>query len=337
MDPEDDQTVEMAARFDAAEHQSYDNADLHALRVDASLPEDFRADENAIFLARQLDYVRARTYTRRFPLMSGTALVPNGTEIPEWAETITQRVYDEVGMAKIIANYADDLPRADVRMKEMTTRVHDVGASYGYSIAEMRASRALGTGLDARKGAAARRSIEEKLNRIRLLGDSDHGLYGLLNHPNIPAVLSLNGNWSDSATTAQDIYDDLVALYTAIHDQSNGTHTPNRLAWTAKDRIAASTKLIPDSGGRSAWQMFAQNFPGITPVDVYEFKGAGPGGTSNRILMYDYSEENLRFELVMAFNQLPAQVRNLETVVPCLARTGGIQIDYPLSMAQGNI
>ena len=33
----------------------------------------------------------------------------------------------------------------------------------------------------------------------------------------------------------------------------------------------------------------------------------------------------------MPFYQYPAQVRNLETVIPCEARTAGVIVYYPLS------
>ncbi|WP_423056875.1 major capsid family protein [Achromobacter xylosoxidans] len=42
-------------------------------------------------------------------------------------------------------------------------------------------------------------------------------------------------------------------------------------------------------------------------------------------------------ELPMPFNQLAAQARGLELVVPCLARAGGVVVYYPLSMAKGDI
>ena len=333
----DEDEVIVAPRFDAAEHETYDEADVHALRMDSSLPADFREDENAIFLARQLDYVRARVYSRKLPNMKGALLVPTSTEIPEWAETVRQRQYDEVGMAKIISNYADDLPRADVRAKETTIRVHDLGNAYGYNISEIRASRANGTGLDVAKGNAARRAQEEKINRIVLRGEPEYGLFGLLNHPNIPVILTLNGDWLNPATTAQMIYDDLVAMFNAISDQSNGVHRPNFLGLPLAKWQAANSKIIPDTGGQSALEFFLRKHPGIQVEDVFEFKGAGlngEGGGEDMIMMYERDIENLRHELVMPFNQLPAQVRNLETVVNCIARTAGVQIDYPMAFVK---
>ena len=38
----------------------------------------------------------------------------------------------------------------------------------------------------------------------------------------------------------------------------------------------------------------------------------------------------------MASNQLTPQERNLEAVVPCMARTAGVNCDYPLAFVTSN-
>ena len=102
---------------------------------------------------------------------------PKKQLIPLAGETIIYKTYDTVGMAKVIANYADDLPRADVAGTEHTVRVKSIGASYGYNVQELKASAGLGTNLPTRKGEAARRSIEVKLNQIAMTGDAAYNLH----------------------------------------------------------------------------------------------------------------------------------------------------------------
>src|SRR5215467_8231878 len=109
-------------RFQDYEH--YDEADVLMI---ANSPigrlTDFREDIDTIFLARQLDYVRATNYVRELPASNADRIVPDDTSIPEWAETVWQYAYDMVGMAKVISNYADDLPRADVRATQRSVGV----------------------------------------------------------------------------------------------------------------------------------------------------------------------------------------------------------------------
>lgn len=324
-------------RFDA-NYLDYDPTDLRAIRADAHqmgalFQDESRFDDNTIFFARALDFVKARTYDRKYPEMKGNVLVPIATDVPEYAETVTTRVFDEVGIAKVISNYADDLPRADVRAREFTVTVRTIGDSYGYNINELRASQATGQGLDTRKAAAARRAIEQKLNRISLRGDAMYNLLGLLNHPNIPAVTALTGVWDNVATDGDEILADLNAMYIGIRNQSNGVHEPNRVVMGPKQTAAATTKRVSETFGETAWSFFKKQHPNIELVEAFELKGAGTAG-ADLALMYDHSEENLWHQLVMAFNQLPPQARNLEFVIACMARSGGVTIQYPLAFAK---
>lgn len=314
------------------QHEHYDEADLAAVHAFSPQMGGLREDES-VFAARQLDYVKARTYDRKLPPMKGLTLVPQSSEVPEWAETFTYRYYDQVGMAKVVANYADDLPRADVKGAEKTVRIKDIGDSYGYNIAELRASTALGANLPTRKASAARRAIEVKLNQIAMVGDVQYGLFGLTNHPNIGLTVGLNGDWANPATTADQMLADLDALYGAVRVQSSGIHTPNRFALPNEQYAAMTSKRLPDSGGLTVAEFFKRKYPQMQYEEAPELATAGTGGTSLAV-MYEFGEENLSMENPMPFNQLPAQARNLELVVPCLARTAGVTVYYPLALTK---
>lgn len=318
-------------------HMHYDAADVvatTAIAITAAGAGNALREDAPIWFARQLDYVRARIYETQRPAMRAFDLVPVSTEIPVWAETATQRSYDQVGMAKIIANYADDLPRADVSAKETTIKVRDVGDSYGYNISEMRASEAFGTQLPTKKAAAARFAVDVKMNQIAMVGDAAYGLYGLLNHPNIGLTAGLNGDWLNVATTAADILEDMNTLVNAVRLQSLGIHNPNMFAMPLAQFARIQSTFVEDAGGRTILQVFQANNPGVEIVPVVELKDSGPGGQDVAIVA-ERNVENFAFELVMPFTQLPAQARNLELVVPCLARTAGLTVTYPLSVTKG--
>ena len=315
-------------------HEHYDEADLPAVQAVARIG-DLREDEG-LYTARQLDYVKTRTYDKKQPPMIGLLLVPISTEVPEWAETFTYTMFDEVGMAKIVANYAADLPRADVKGEEKTASIKNIGDSYGYSIMEIRAAAANRTDLPTRKSMAARKAIDIKLNQMALIGDTKLGLYGLINHPNVPLVVGLHGDWMNPDTTADQMLADLDMIYDAVPNQSKDVHAPTRIAMPTDQRSRIFSKRVPDSGGKTVGQFFQDKHPGLQIMGAAEFKGAGTGG-KDLILAYEYSEENLAMELPMPFNQLAAQARGLELVVPCLARAGGVVVYYPLSLAKGNI
>lgn len=310
-------------RFDST-WTNFDADDLAAIQV--ALPQlGLRADEVGPMVARQLDYVKARTYTRRLPPLSGDLLVPTESDVPEGAETIVTRIYDEIGMAKVIANYADDLPRADVRGREVATPIRSVGDSYGYSQQDLRASAYSGMGLPAARAQAARRAVEQKSNRIKFQGDAPFGLQGILTHPNVPVVVPVTGNWAGAATGDQ-IVADMIALVEGIVTQSNGIHRPTRVGMDNSRAAAMRTKRLDADRTVTAAEFLRQMYPDIQWVVAQELGAL--------VFASEYDATNYRYEQVMAFKQYPPQPRNLEFVVPCEARTGGVVINYPLSMAK---
>lgn len=60
-------------------------------------------------------------------------------------------------MARIIADYSDDLPNVGVNYREETGKVFSLGNFYEYSLMEIRASQATGKNLPTRLANAARR------------------------------------------------------------------------------------------------------------------------------------------------------------------------------------
>lgn len=284
-----------------------------------------------IWLARNLDYVTSKVYTRLLPAINADRLVPDDTSIPEWIETVTSTMFDSVGMAKVIANYADDLPRVDVRGAEKMVQVKTIGDSYGYNVNELRASRATGVGLDQRKADTARRAIDLKIAQIKLIGDPLFGLFGLFTHPNIPeAILPTLGDWT--ALTGDQIYANLLSLAGAYQTQTRGVHVANFLELAPKAYFAASTKFVSGPAPITPLALFQQNFPTITVEMIWELQGAGTNGTKDLALLYERNTDNLSHMYVMPFTQLPPEARNLEIVVDCMARSGGVQIFYPLSL-----
>ena len=327
---------EVMPPFDAR-YDSHDPVDLAAIRQQGYTI--FQQDQvefggSSLLFARQLDYVKARVYTRKFPALNADMLVPDVTDTPEWATSVTMYSYDSVGMAKVIANYADDLPRADVRAMMSQVTVKMIGDSYGYNIEEIRASRATGAGLDVRKADAARRAIDLKIAKIKLIGDSDYGLFGIFTHPNIPEIILPNAGPWDLLNGTQ-IYDNLNAMVFAYQQQTFGVHNPTLLALAPTAYHSAATKFFnaPVTSPISALALFQQMNPGISVRNVIECRNAEAGTPPKDVaLLYELSSDNIAHDFVMPFSQLPPEARNLEFVINCMAKSGGVHIYYPLSL-----
>ena len=208
-------------------------------------------------------------------------------------------------------------------------KVREIGDAYGYNVAEIRASMANGTNLPARKANAARRAIDEKMNSIAWVGDADYGMYGLLNHPNIGAT-SITGTWSGATFAA--IIADLNTMYDAVRVQSGGAHSADTIVLPTAAYSRANT-VVNTAGNETALSFWLRTHPGVSVFESPELTGVGTAGKDVGFA-YERNVENFALEMPMPFNQLPAQARNLEIVVNCLARTAGVTVRYPLAITK---
>jgi hypothetical protein len=315
------------------ENQIYLDSDLRAIESTG------RLDANeGIFFARQLEYVRAQAYDVRRAPLSALRMMPVSNEVDEGAEYITYEQYDQAGIAKIIANYADDLPRADVSGKQFVTPIRSIGDSYGYSMQEIRAARMANKNLEVRKQAAARRAHDELINRLAWAGDPISGLPGFLNNPNIPTyVIPATGTGTSklwSTKTPDQILADMNGMVNQVYFQSKGIHRANQLWLPLEQHSLIQTMPRSSMSDTTVLDFFLRNNPGVTVMPLLELDGAN-GGLDAAIAL-ENDRDNYVLELPMLFRQHAPQQRNLEFVVPCESRFAGVTVFYPLAFAKAD-
>lgn len=297
--------------------------------------EHFDTDES-MFLERQLDYVKSQTYDVKYAELKARKLIPISSEADPGAEKIFYRQYDQFGLAKIIHNYGDDLPRADVKGKEFSAEIKTLGASYGYNLKEMRSSVYGNVPLEQRRANAARRSIAQLENSLALLGDDDAGLVGFFSASAVPTVsLPADGTGSsvlwDNKTEAQ-ILRDLNLVANTVSSQSLGVEIPDTLLMPLDSFNFISSTPRSVNSDTTILNYFLQNNPYIKQVEwVNELSSAGVGST-RRMVAYRRDPEVLTMEVPQDFEQLELQVRNLEYIVPCQEYFAGCLIYYPLAI-----
>lgn len=289
-----------------------------------------------VFFARELESRKAQTYDVIKAPLKAFELIPVSTEAGPGAESIVYEQYDSTGIAKLIANYADDLPRADVKGKEFFAPIKSIGNSYGYSLQEIRAAQMAGKSLEQRKANAAVRAQREKWNRIAFFGDADTGLPGWLSNANVPnsAVAAGAGSgdpteWADK--TPAEILKDMNDAVNGIVDLTNGAESPNTIVLPIAQYTLIATTNAGTGTDTTILEYFLRNSPFITDVQwANELKGAFTGDADG-FIVYDRSPDKMTFEMPQDFEQLPVQERGLEFVIPCHSRVGGTIIYYPLS------
>lgn len=296
------------------------------------------ASEN-VFFSRQLELVKARTYDRKYPNLRAREFIPMDTEIDNAVETIRLRSYTNFGVARLLASYSEDLPRADVKSDDQTFSVKGLGVSYGYNVQEVRAAARAGVALDSKKAAAARRAVEVQIDRILATGDAATGLRGILNVQNaLNYVVPADGTGSSalwSTKTPTQIVRDMVGICEFIVAQTAEVEAPNMLLMPRAQYTQIRTQRFDSNSDKTILQWFQSTYPSVMVDTWYRMQGAGSGGT-NRMMAYTMSPDHIQGCVPQEFEQLPVQERGLEFIVPCHARVGGVQAYYPLSIAYGD-
>lgn len=302
------------------------------------------ADDASVFFARELDYIKARSYDVLYPEFSALKLFPISNEVNPGAETITYYSYDKVGLAKIISNYSTDLPRADVKGKPTTALIKSIGDSYGYSVQEMRASRMAGKSLDVRKAESARYQIDYLLNKIAWAGDAQNDLIGVLSQGNDIPLYTIPGTgvggstkWEDK--TAAQILADINGMQKSVAHNTKNVERPDTLVLPADVYLDIATRQI-DNTGYTVLKFVLENAPYLKSIEpAAELQDdaidtnpyAAASGGDNVAFLFTKNASKMTIEHPLPFYQHPVQPKGLELTVPCEARTAGAIIYYPLS------
>ena len=336
----------------AKKHVHFDSTELQTL-INSAIPAAIMASEGtrfdsaedaSVFFARELDHIKAQSYDVEYPEFTALSLFPVSNEADPGAETITYYTYDKSGLAKVIDNYSTDLPRADVNGKPSLAMVKSLGDSYGYSAQEMRASRLAGKSLDVRKAESARYQIDNLNNKIAWAGDEESGLMGVLSDgQNIPLYAITAGADSGKTTwlekTADEILLDINGMQKQVAKVTKNVERPDTLCVPADVFMDISTRRIPDTS-TTVKSFLLEHAPYLKDIvstaeldadSVETNPYAKAEGGQGVAFLFKNDERKLSLENPMPFYQYPLQVRNLETIIPCEARTAGVIMYYPLS------
>jgi hypothetical protein len=302
---------------------------------------EIKLDANStVFFARELEYIKAQSYDVLRADLGAREWIPLSAENAPWANSITYTQYEDIGMAKWIASYADDLPRCDVKGKQFTVPVRAFGNSYGWNVDEIVASNALGKRLESRKAlasAAAYRDFENTVAWFAKGGTADGGITGFIYNSNIPVANAPTGTWL-TATPDQIIADVGAALDTP-NSLTKGKEKPDTLLMGISRYNILVSRRVGSSSEKTILQFLKESRPTVTFAGINELDTVSPrpstptvGGSSTNILLaYKRDPMKLTLETPRDYTTEAPEKRNLEYVVNVHGKTAGVIIYYPLS------
>lgn len=296
----------------------YDDATLNSLRRDFN-----QIEREAYDLPREnLDAIMSA------PIKGG---------INKGAQTYTVRTITKLGMAKVIAADAKDLPPVSLAMKKDTVEIHNVGASYKFTQEELNGAAFAGIPLESLDARAARQTIDEKVDEIIYVGEKDWGLKGLLTNENVTRTVAANNaggtskKWKDK--TLDEITADIQTMVDAVFNatkgpRGSGTVTPDTLKLPREAYTSLTTRTKGVDSDVTFLKALQDRFApqGIRSIECCN-SAAGVGNVggvaADRALLYKKAPENVFSILPVVFQVLPAQYVGLSIIYNCVARTGG--------------
>ena len=288
-------------------------------------------EATSIFFARQLEHVRAQALEVKKQPLESFNVFPVQTDIPVGAESAVIRIFDSVGTAKIISNYADDLPRVSVAAKEESVKVFMLGDSYGYNIREVQNAQFANINISARKALMARRAIDVKLDGIAWHGDASHKIPGFFGNTNI-SEYTVPTNAANTTKIEDMTVDEAIAFFNAfleaIPTATNQVEHANTVLLYPKAYNHLATARIPNTMN-TVLDFLKGVHPEITRwMKVGKLAGAG---TSGKDLIYAgyFDPSYIRFEIPERFHQHEVEKRNLEYVIDCTASAVGVTVFIP--------
>lgn len=290
--------------------------------------------ESALF-EKQTTYVQTKVYEIKHKALRALSIFAVNTEIPSGSETVEWRYFDEVGSAKIIADYAKDFPNVDILAKKATATIRGIGNAYSYSIPEIRRAQRAGIQLDTKRGASARKFHDVAHDTICWVGDSKFGLQGFIGYPGNTEVVLQNGvggtkTWATK--TPDEMIKDVRAMISAGRVLTGGREVYNTFAFPQEQYdLLEGTRLTSES--ETSVLTYLQNtYKDITAwIGVLELKGVGAGAT-NRMYCFNRDAESMEYGIPQAFEQMEPDKVGMNYTTVCHSESAGMMEYNPVAV-----
>lgn len=291
-----------------------------------------RNDANeSLFFARDLEFQERRVYEKKYPEIKFRTLFPVNNEGGPGSLFITYKMLDKTGVAQIISDYAQDLPRVNLSAVEVTKQVFSVADSAVYSQREIDAAMQTNTPLDSTLLSLMREAYERKLDSIADRGDVRSGLEGFNTNGNIPIVAPTDAGADDkwTAKTADQIIADFSLCWQTIITNSAGVHRANA-AFLSPERLGLLSQVRLSNTGMTLAEYLVKAFPGLQLMDWTKMSTASTAG-AQRLAMGQRDSDVLEFREPMPFRVYPLERQGLRYIYNGEGRTAGVVVRYPLA------
>jgi len=297
------------------------------------------------FLAGELTQKMTELYELKFPELLADRCIPRAAGLDAWAEMVKFQTLTEYGIAKMIHTWADDIPLADVAISEESGLVKKWALGYGWNFEELQQAARVGRPLEMLRAQATKKGIERARDDVAWFGAPEGNVPGFLTNPNIGrGVAAATGTGPStlwSTKTGANIVLDFKTAFAAMEAATHGTEIPNTVIIASTCWAELAYKFIDTASTRTVLSFLQETYPGVEFIPVWNLNAIpaakdptllGTGNSRNCMVLYRRDPMNLRQMVNLPFYQLPPFYNGTSYLIKCLARMGGTDVRYPLSV-----
>jgi hypothetical protein len=277
------------------------------------------------FAVSQLAYVEQKVYEKQYAKMRFEEVLGPciSYSASPGATTVEYEVMDYVGMGKRISPSADDIPYADVASARIPMTIANGGIGYRVTTEDLRNAAFNGRPLPMRRMEAAMLAYRRHMNFVALQGEAGSNFTGLFNNASVTAANAPTGAWATA--TADQMVADLNFGMAAVRAATKDNDYPTVIAMPifAIERLNIPRSTNSDT---TVQEFFLRTHPGLRIISCDELLGIGGGGTNNRIVFFNPTDDNMVLHLPMTQQFLAPQYVDLAIKVPSEYKYGGLNI-----------
>lgn len=335
---------------------------MYALKLDNAFknqnPNKPWKKEDDVFLKSQLIQLEKTILKVDYPPLKFATgkILPISNELPAGTEWYKYKIFDTLGLAKYIANGADDLPRVGLDVKEVMGRILNMANEFAWTFKDMRSAKLAKRNLPSDLIISARDAQMRLFDKTIQFGSAIRNIYGLYNNPNITeyAVSTVGSGTPNTAwlvsgiakKTPVQIIADICGFLDSIVNTSKETQEANRLLLplTHLQHIRCTDKST--TSDVSILEKVQGLYPNVRFIGLRQLEKAyltangilGPTGsalTGSMMIAMNVNTQNVKVHQPMPFKKQPSYQKGLEIVNPCESENGGTNIKKPLGFAYG--
>lgn len=293
-------------------------------------------DKYTVFFKKECEVILNKVADTIYDKLEALECLPLAPAEGAGVETLTWRSFTSVGIAKIISDYATDIPSVETYGAEQSSKVYHIAASFGWTKFELEKAMRAGRGLLDTKSKAARIAMETKVDDLAWDGDAKYNIPGFLNYPGISeCILPTNEGdtskkWKDK--TPEEMVADINAIIDTITTNTSYKENPDTILLPPELYRMASINFVDTNKTITVLDHLKRCNPGIKSwKPVSKLSHAGVGG-SGRIMAYENNSDKLEFHMPVAINNEEPERDGLKYDVILTADVAGTTIYYPLSV-----